>query len=142
MLFDFNIFGTKLLCILLKLLRMEVKIDTKQILHVITIVENKLSANMTEEIKKSFLSFLEKPVKNVVVNFENITEIEETVATTLSNIQQAFYDASQSMVFCNFQPQVENFFEENEILEDLNVTPTVSEACDIVQMEEIEREFL
>jgi hypothetical protein len=29
-----------------------------------------------------------------------------------------------------------------ELLEIMNVTPTVSEASDIVQMEEIEREFL
>ncbi len=32
--------------------------------------------------------------------------------------------------------------EENELLEVMNVTPTVSEAWDIVQMEEIERELL
>jgi hypothetical protein len=32
--------------------------------------------------------------------------------------------------------------EKNELLELMNVTPTESEAWDIVQMEEIEREFL
>jgi anti-anti-sigma regulatory factor len=121
---------------------MEVKIDTKEILHVITIEERKLAAIMTEEVKKSLLFYIDQPIKNVVINFSNVDEIEQPVAITLLNIQQAFYDASSSMVFCNIKPGVEKFFEEQGILEDLNVTPTVSEACDIVQMEEIEREFL
>jgi hypothetical protein len=37
---------------------------------------------------------------------------------------------------------VEEYFDKLELLEVLNVTPTESEAWDIVQMEEIEREFL
>jgi anti-anti-sigma factor len=121
---------------------MEVKIDTKEKLHVITVVEDKLSANMTEELGKTLLEYLEKPIKNVVLDFENVTEMDEISATTLLNVQQAFYDAGSSMVFCQLQPQVEDFLEEKEFLEELNVTPTVSEAIDIVQMEEIEREFL
>jgi len=121
---------------------MKVKIDTKEKMHVITIVEKKLYANMTEDIRDTFLSCLEKPVKNVVINFEEVEEIDETAAITLLNIQQAFYDNSNSMVFCKLQPEVEKILEEKELLEEMNVTPTVSEACDIVQMEEIEREFL
>jgi hypothetical protein len=40
------------------------------------------------------------------------------------------------------QKPVEEVFEQMELLDILNVTPTESEAWDIVQMEEIEREFL
>ena len=40
------------------------------------------------------------------------------------------------------QKSVEKFLEQNNLLEMLNVTPTQSEAWDIVQMEELEREFL
>jgi anti-anti-sigma regulatory factor len=121
---------------------MEVKIDTKEKMHVITIVERKLAANMAADIKNQLLFYLQQPVKNVVLNFENVEEIEQDAAVTLLNIQQAFYDASSSMVFCNFRPDVEDFLEQQELLEDMNVTPTISEAGDIVQMEEIEREFL
>jgi hypothetical protein len=37
---------------------------------------------------------------------------------------------------------VEEFLDQNDLLEMMNITPTQSEAWDIVQMEEIEREFL
>ncbi len=120
---------------------MKVKIDTKEKMHVITIEDTKLTANMTEDLQKTMLSYLEMPVKNVVINFENVIDIDEKSANTLLDIQQNFYDAKNSMVFCKLQPQVENFLEENDFLEIMNVTSTESEAWDIVQLEEIEREL-
>jgi len=121
---------------------MEVKIDTKEKMHVITIVARKLAANMAADIKNELLFYLGQPIKNVVLSFENVDGIEQTAAFTLLNIQQAFYDAGSSMVFCNFHADVEKYLEQQEFLEEMNVTPTISEAGDIVQMEEIEREFL
>ena len=46
------------------------------------------------------------------------------------------------MVICELQPAVEEQLDKLELLEFLNVTPTESEAWDIVQMELIEREIL
>jgi anti-anti-sigma regulatory factor len=58
------------------------------------------------------------------------------------NLQQQFYDAGISFVICCLQESVEAMLEEAEILFQLNVTPTESEAWDIVQMEAIERELM
>lgn len=121
---------------------MKVKIDTKQKMHVISVEEDILAAIMTEDLKKTLLGFLNEPVKNVVVNFAQVAEIEDEAAEALSSLQQAFYDGGHSIVFCNFQPGVESFLDRKELLEVMNATPTESEAMDIVQMEEIERELL
>lgn len=120
---------------------MKVKIDTKEKMHVITIEDTKLTANMTEDSQNSLLPFLKGAIKNVVVNFQNVNEIDMDFANTLIDIQQQFYDSKSSMVFCNLKDNVEKFLEENDFLEIMNVTPTESEAWDIVQMEEIEREL-
>jgi hypothetical protein len=45
-------------------------------------------------------------------------------------------------VICELQQGVEDFLDSNNLLELMNVTPTESEAWDIVQMEEIERELM
>ena len=121
---------------------MKVKIDTKEKMYVISVEEDILAANMTEDLKKSFLKFLSGPVKNLVINFGQVSEIESEAADTLSSLQQDFYEGGNSMVFCNFQPAVEKFLDDRELLEVMNVTPTESEAMDIVQMEEMERELL
>jgi anti-anti-sigma factor len=121
---------------------MKVKIDTKEKMHVITIEEEKLSVNMTEELKSSLLKYLSAPINNVVLNLEHVSAIELSPANMLVSIQQAFYDANHSLVFCHLQPAVSDFLDKNDLLEGMNITPTESEAWDIVQMEEIEREYL
>ena len=120
---------------------MKVKIDTKEKFHVITIQEPVLSANMTGELTQVILSFLDKTPKNVVINLGKVEEIDIMAAHTILTVQQTFYDTNCSMVICNIQPQIETYLDEKELLELMNVTPTESEAWDIVQMEEIEREF-
>ena len=120
---------------------MKVKIDTKEKFHVITIEDPVLAANMTEEISETLLSFLNKIPKNLVINFENVEKIDLISANTIVTVQQTFYDSDCSLVICNMRPDIETYLDEKELLELMNVTPTESEAWDIVQMEEIEREY-
>ena len=121
---------------------MKVKIDTKEKFHVITPKDPVLSANMTEELNQMLLPYLEKEIKNVVLKLGMVKEIDKSVAETILNLQQTFYDKNTSFVICEMKKPVEEYFDKLELLEVLNVTPTESEAWDIVQMEEIEREFL
>lgn len=121
---------------------MKVKIDTKEKMHVITVLESSLSANMTEEMQQLCLSYLDMEASNLVISLEQVAEMEEQAALSLVEIQKQFYAARHSLVFCMFQKQMLLYLEKLEILEILNYTPTESEAWDIVQMEEIEREIL
>jgi anti-anti-sigma regulatory factor len=121
---------------------MQVKIDTREKFHAITILEPALAANMTEDLEKDLLPLLEKDVKNVVLILKDIPEVEEAAADCLVKIQQTFYDNSASFVICELTLAVEQYLEDNGFLELMNVTPTESEAWDIVQLEEVERELL
>ena len=120
---------------------MKVKIDTKEKFHVITIEEKDLPANMTEDLQKLLLSYLNKIPANLILNFKNVQQINELIANSLVATQQTFYDSNCSLVVCNLQPEVETFLDGKELLEVMNITPTESEAWDIVQLEEIEREL-
>jgi anti-anti-sigma factor len=121
---------------------MEVKTSTKEKFHVITVESDHLSANMTETLIVQLNEYLGGDVKNLVLNLEQIRRIDEESAEALVKCQQRFYDSSASFVVCALNPEVENFLDEKGLLELMNVTPTQSEAGDIVQMEEIERELL
>jgi len=121
---------------------MQVKIDTREKFHVITISEPKLAANMTAELNKCLLPFLDGEISNVVLNCEDIRDIDSAAATQLLNIQQRFYDQQNSFVICNLETPAGCSIETTELIEQLNITPTESEAWDIVQMEEIERELM
>jgi anti-anti-sigma factor len=121
---------------------MEFKIDTKEKFHAITIKEGNFSANMTEELGFRLLPLLQQDVKNVVLILKDTKNIEVAAGQALLKLQQSFYDQQASFVICELQPDVEDAFDKIGLLELMNVTPTESEAGDIVQMEEIERELL
>ena len=121
---------------------MKVKIDTKEKFHVITPEDNVLTANMTEELKQMLLPYLKSQIKNIVLKLGMVNEIDKSVAETILDLQQTFYDNNISFVICELQKPIEDFFDQLELLEVLNVTNTESEAWDIVQMEEIEREYM
>ena len=122
---------------------MKVKIDTKEKFHVITLMEPILSDNIAADLLELSTKLLQEKIKNVVLNLSNTDTIEvDNAANELAQIQQMFYENNASFVICNVQPSVEETLEELELFEILNVTPTESEAWDIVQMEEIERELL
>jgi len=121
---------------------MEVKIDTKEKFHAITVPGPTLSASMTEELASCLLPYLQNVVKNVVLILKDIESIDNAAGEKLVEIQQSFYENNASFVICEMQPGVEQFLDQSELLELMNVTPTQSEAWDILQMEEIERELL
>ena len=121
---------------------MQVKIDTKERFHVITIEEPNLSANMTEELQLRLLTYLEFDMKNIVLNLKDINSIDDAAAETLINIQQNFYERNASFIICELKASVEESLDNTGLLQIMNVVPSQSEAGDIVQMEEIERELL
>ncbi|HUR10402.1 MAG TPA: STAS domain-containing protein [Flavitalea sp.] len=118
------------------------KIDTRERFHAITMTGPILAANMTAEMEKCLLPLLEKEVKNVVLSLRNIVSVDVAAAESLVKLQQIFYEANASFIICEIHPNAEQQLDESNLLELMNNTPTQSEAWDIVQMEEIEREMM
>jgi len=121
---------------------MEVKTDTKERFHVIRVETAELPANLAAELKTYLEEPLKDTIKNVVLNLRNVKTIDEETAEVLVRTQQKFYEQNASFVVCELTDEIEKFLDDKELLEMMNVTPTESEAYDIVQMEEVERELL
>ena len=121
---------------------MNVKIDTKEKFTVITLQETVLAENMAAELYNLLFGYLQKDIPHIVLNMQQVQNSCITINDTLATMQQTFYENNYSFLICNLQPAVETLLDEEALLEVMNVTPTESEAWDIVQMEEIEREIL
>src|SRR5258705_10733823 len=121
---------------------MQFKTDTKEKFHVITVAGSALTADMAAELSDLLLPYLQNDVKNVILNLKELWSIDEIAAEKLVKLQQNFYEKNSSFVICEMRKPVEDFFDNVNLLEIINSTPTESEAMDIEQMEEIEREFL
>jgi anti-anti-sigma factor len=121
---------------------MNFKIDTKEKFHVITVTGPLLSADMAEQLTKDLSNILNTSNKNIILSLNEVKETDERAGELLVQLQQQFYDQNASFVICEIGKELEEFLDEKNLLELINSTPTESEAWDIVQMEEIEREFL
>jgi anti-anti-sigma factor len=121
---------------------MQVKIDTREKFAVITPDTVVLSDNLTAELSSVISAHLQNDIKNVVLNLKHVSTVDDMAAERLANLQQQFYESNASFVICEIQDSVEKKLEELDLLDVMNITPTESEAWDIVQMEEIERELL
>ena len=121
---------------------MQVKIDTREKFHAINIPYTHFAANMTAEMDKWLLPILQNDVKNVILILKDIQIVDNAAAEWLVKTQQLFYENNASFVICCMSKELEKSLDQSGILELLNITPTESEAWDIVQMEEIERELL
>jgi anti-anti-sigma factor len=121
---------------------MKVKTDTKEKFHAISVETTNLSANMAADLSKQLAELLQSSNRNVVLKLALVNAIDKEAAETLVKLQQKFYESNASFVICELTQEVETFLDNENLLELMNVTPTESEAWDIVQMEEIERELL
>ena len=122
--------------------KMRFKIDTKEKFYVIELSETHISDNMAAELKNICLPLLQTTIKNVILNLSIVNSIDGGITQSIVELQQLFYESNASFVVCNLSPAVEAAFEKDGLDDFLNQTPTESEAWDIVQMEEIERELL
>jgi anti-anti-sigma regulatory factor len=121
--------------------KMKVKIDTKEKFHVINILEPVLTANMTGELEEMLQYCVTGDVKNIILNLQETNHVEADMAIFLLKAQQHAYDKHHSFVLCALPKSLMEWLDKEEYLELMNITPTESEAWDIVQMEEIEREM-
>ncbi|MFY8005112.1 MAG: STAS domain-containing protein [Chitinophagaceae bacterium] len=121
---------------------MKVNIDTKEKFTVLTPLDADLHANLAANLTEITDNYLQQPVKNLVLNFQHVQSIDNQTAQIVATQQQKFYENNSSFVVCCLTEPVEEQLDKYELLEMLNTTPTESEAWDIVQMEEIERELM
>ncbi len=121
---------------------MKVKTDTKEKFHAITVETVHLSANMAAELRSQLTPLLQATNRNIVLRLKDVKSMDEDAAENLVKLQQLFYEQEASFVICELSDEVESFLDSIDLLEVMNITQTESEAWDIVQMEEIERELL
>lgn len=114
------------------------KIDTKEKFTVIRVAEIHFGDKLASEVYVFCENLLESSFKNVILELGAIVSAETGALATLKNLQSKFVVSAASFVVCCCPKQLVSQLEGLQ----LNLVPTESEAWDMVQMEEMEREFL
>ncbi len=123
-------------------MNMNVKIDTKEKFTVVIPKLTKITAIMADEIEIVLHNILKDSNKQVILNFENVATIDKVSSLTITKMQQLYYENNRSFVLCKVNNYILDSLRDWELFTILNITPTESEAWDMIHMEEIERELL
>jgi len=121
---------------------MQYKTDLKEKFTVVTFLDASITSNSVPEINELTQKILSQSPKNLVVNCGQVKQWDPSIIAVLANAQEQFYDNNASFVICALSDTLQNSIDHSEYAEMMNLTPTETEAWDIVQMEEIERELL
>ena len=121
---------------------MHYKIDTKEKFAVLSLLDPSLSSNLVPELTDLIKNLGLTSPKNLVLNLGAVKDWDLSIMALLAQHQEIFYDNNTSFVPCSLSDDLQNALDATEFGEVMNLTPTESEAWDIVQMEEIERELL
>jgi len=121
---------------------MHYKIDTKEKFAVLSLLDPSLSSNLVPELNDLIKNLGLTSPKNLVLNLGAVKDWDLSIMELLAQHQEVFYDNNTSFVLCILSDDLQNALDLTEFGEVMNLTPTESEAWDIVQMEEIERELL
>jgi len=120
---------------------MNFKLETKERFQEIHLNETNLTANMTYNLSEMLYDVMKKNPKNVILSLKSVFKMDIVFAQALTSLQLQFYEKEASFIICEMEPELEKALDEVEILETMNCAPTLSEAWDLVQMEEIERDL-
>ena len=121
---------------------MNYKIDTKEKFTVLSLLDSSLSSNLVPELNELIQKLGRNSPKNLVVNLSAVKHWELSIMELFAQHQEVFYDNNTSFVLCCLSDDLQNALDLTDFGEVMNLTPTETEAWDIVQMEEIERELL
>jgi len=120
---------------------MKVKIDTKEVFHVITIEEKVLTAIMAAMFMDIVAQKQSDEKLSLVLNFSQVEDIDIAFLEALQHLQEIQAANNKSFVVCCMGSGLQQKLGIDKAFDRFIITPTESEAWDIVQMEEIEREL-
>ena len=120
---------------------MNFKIDTKDAFYVISLNTPEFTAKLSEELQAEITKRQKEMTKSLVLNLEMVKTIENDAIDFFDRLYEITTREKKSFVLCCMAPNIKERFLNADLLEKINNTLTESEAWDIVQMEEIEREL-
>lgn len=121
---------------------MLIKTDTKEKFRVLRIQEDIITENLSAEFHAILNEQCATPPYNFILDFSHVRQLADATISLLTQVYCQCLENGISMVIFGVQDEVMLTLRKKEADDLLNITPTESEAWDMVQMEEIERELM
>jgi anti-anti-sigma regulatory factor len=121
---------------------MEFKIDTRDTYTLLTPSAPHLDANMAAALQEKLHTLADEGQTAFVIDLMNATSADGAAFEVFVSQHEEAYEANRSLVFTGVVDGLLQQMKQERVHLTLNLTPTLEEAVDIVNMEALERELL
>lgn len=122
---------------------MSFKIDTKDNYVLISPENSEINVNMAEEVRQIIETHKTTDINNFILDVSNCTTFDVLSNTHWLDLHEHTYnELLGSLVFTQLTDEVNQKMKQERLHLSLNITPTLIEAIDIINMEILERELL
>jgi|SRR5690554_999251 len=101
----------------------------------------KLDSLTAPDIKSELVFLLKSGKKNIIIDLQKTKYVDSSGLSALLTGNRLCKEMKGSFVICCLQPSVEKLVQISQLTTVFEITPTRSEAIDVVMMDEIEREI-
>ncbi len=120
---------------------MKFEIEDKDKVTVIKTKVEKLDAIHAPELKSEIVMLNKEGKKNIIMDLSETRYIDSSGLSAVLVANRLCRDSNGSFVICGLQPSVQKLITISQLDPILKITPTQTEAIDLVYMEEVEREL-
>lgn len=120
---------------------MKFEIDNKEKVSVVATRVEKLDALNAPELKSEFVVLNKSGVKNIILDMSTTRYCDSSGLSAVLVANRLCRENNGSFVLCGLQDTVKKLISISQLDSVLKITPTVTEAIDLVYMEEVERDL-
>jgi anti-anti-sigma regulatory factor len=121
---------------------MEFKIDTNDTYTLILPTAMALDASMAASLRAKCLDLADEGSQNFVIDLTNAREADDASLEVFVSFHEECYEEERSLVFTGVVDGLLQRMKQARVHLTLNITPTLDEAIDMVNMEILERDLL
>jgi len=108
---------------------------------VIKVVSDKLNSLNAPDLKNKFVTLASEDVKNVVLDLSDVKFCDSSGLSAILVGNRVSKNSNGTFVVSGIKDMVEKLIQISQLDSILNITPTITEARDLIFMEEVERDF-
>jgi len=120
---------------------MKFNIENNDSHTVVTSEVEKLDAQHAPDLKSELVVISKNGVKNIVLDLEKSRYCDSSGLSAILVGNRLCKESGGTFVICNLQDSVSKLISISQLNSVLNITPTVSEAVDLIMMEEVGKDI-
>jgi len=121
-------------------MKLDVKKEERYVL--VSPLENKITAVLAPELKTEFIAYKSDGYKNIICDLSQVSYVDSSGLSSFLIGQRICDESNGKFVMCNLSESVMKLITLSKLDSVIEITTTISEATDLVLLNDLENELL